>query len=49
MANGRSIHINLVEGDRAPRYDTGYEVQVSHVTITEKGMQSGLLSSRPRS
>ena len=36
------IEINLVPGDVAPRYDTGYEIDCSHVTITEKGTKDGL-------
>ncbi|MEQ9322994.1 MAG: hypothetical protein RIF41_27760 [Polyangiaceae bacterium] len=36
------LPVNIVEGDKAPRYDTGYEVPIERVTITEKGTASGL-------
>lgn len=40
MSNALSIQI--IPGDKAPRYDTGYEIQVSRATITEQATQAGL-------
>lgn len=36
------LSINIVAGDRAPRYDTGIEAKLSHVTITEQGTEAKL-------
>jgi hypothetical protein len=38
----RKLSLDIVKGKTAPRYDQGYEVNVDRVTITEKGMESGL-------
>ena len=38
----QNLQVNLVPGDKAPTYDEGYEVECSHVTITEQGTQAGL-------
>jgi Zn/Cd-binding protein ZinT len=38
----RVLPIHFVEGNVAPRYDTGYETQVERVTITEQGTQANL-------
>lgn len=45
MPHGRGLRIqmvNTVEGNKAPRYDKGYEMPVERVTITEQGTQAGL-------
>lgn len=36
------LNISIVPGDTAPRYDTGVEASLSHVTITEQGTQARL-------
>lgn len=40
MSNEVTIH--LVEGKTAPRYDTGTELQLEAVIITEQGTKAGL-------
>jgi hypothetical protein len=36
------ITINLVQGDKAPSYDRGEGVTLSHITITEQGTANRL-------
>lgn len=36
------LKINLIPGNMAPRYDEGYEIDISHCTITEQGTQGNL-------
>jgi hypothetical protein len=36
------IEIQLVPGNQAPKYDTGHQVSVERVTITEQGTKSRL-------